>query len=93
MIPIMARENMQEWDSSTGVEEETVLAVVEAYGGDRVGLPNVPIGARKDGLRYTPRFSCGDDRDARHEHSSKTETGAHECLHQIGRQGPIVSST
>jgi hypothetical protein len=62
MLRIMAHENMQEWGHSTEVEQETVRAVVEAYGEDVIELPRP---AKKTSeLRFAPSFTVA-DADAR----------------------------
>jgi flagellar biosynthesis GTPase FlhF len=58
MIQIMARENMEEWGTNAAVEQETIRAVVEAYG---AGLIRLPIIIRPDPkvVRYAPSFVRG----------------------------------
>lgn len=58
MLQIMAAENMQEWEHSAEIEQETVRAVVEAYGEGRIELPKPDKSAKHlsysgDGQRYT----------------------------------------
>ena len=41
MAKIMAHENMEEWAHSAIIEQETVRAIVEAYGAGRIQLPAI----------------------------------------------------
>src|ERR1019366_2674698 len=54
MAKIMASENMEEWGTSAVIEQETVRAIVEAYGAGEIEIP-------KPGLhgvvRNAPYFS------------------------------------
>jgi hypothetical protein len=55
MIKIMAHENQVEWGTSSIIEQETVRAVVKAFGEGKIELPKVS--GRHDGaLRYAPSF-------------------------------------
>jgi ParB-like chromosome segregation protein Spo0J len=65
MIQIMARENMEEWGTSASVEQETIRAVVEAYGEGLITLPSVSKDAKKSQTRYAPSFIPGDADDPR----------------------------
>lgn len=60
MIQIMARENMEEWDTSALVEQETVRAVVQAYADGLIKLPDVPKMAPPQHIRYAPSFIPGE---------------------------------
>ena len=55
MLKIMARDNMDEWGTSTQVILETVRAVVEAYGEGKIALGEVPETGRP-WYRYAPSF-------------------------------------
>ena len=57
MIKIMAHENLDDWGHDSGIERETVRAIVQAFGEDKIYLPN-PQG-REDQLRYAPSFCFG----------------------------------
>jgi hypothetical protein len=60
MIQIMARENMEEWETSASVIQETIRAVVEAYGAGLIRLRPVDNNAvRKGAIRYAPSFKAG----------------------------------
>jgi hypothetical protein len=54
MLQIMARENMEEWDTCASVEHETIRAVVEAYAEGKIALEKPGAEARH--LRYAPSF-------------------------------------
>lgn len=58
MIKIMAQENMQEWESDAAVIQETIRAVVEAYGQGLIALRSINL---KDQalIRYAPSFIPG----------------------------------
>ena len=59
MIQIMARENMEEWGSSAIVEQETIRAVVEAYGAGLIQLRS-PKKLDMRYIRYAPSFLPSD---------------------------------
>jgi flagellar biosynthesis GTPase FlhF len=61
MIQIMARENMEEWETNAGVIQETIRAVVEAYGEGLISLPPVDMtkDVNKTNIRYAPSFVAG----------------------------------
>jgi flagellar biosynthesis GTPase FlhF len=60
MIQIMARENMEEWETSASVIQETVRAVVEAYGAGLISLRyEPPMKMNTTRIRYAPSFRAG----------------------------------
>jgi hypothetical protein len=59
MLKIMAHENLDEWGHDSGIERETVRAVVKAFAEDRIFLPK-PAGNTPNGqMRYAPSFCFG----------------------------------
>jgi len=62
MIQIMARENMEEWETNAGVIQETIRAVVEAFGEGLIDLPTVDMtkDVNKAVIRYAPSFVPGE---------------------------------
>jgi hypothetical protein len=73
MARMMAHENMQEWESSATVEQETIRAIVEGYANGKIELDD-PNGVTKGRLRYAPRFSIGEHQDARPDAPYTIET-------------------
>lgn len=65
MIQIMARENMEEWETNAAVIQETVRAVVEAYGEGLITLPTVSEKANKGQLRFAPSFVLAQEESER----------------------------
>jgi hypothetical protein len=61
MARIMAHENMEEWGHSAAIEQETVRAIVEAYGKGEIELPKPGRDAPRARLRYAPSFLLGVD--------------------------------
>ena len=61
MAKIMAHENMEEWAHSAIIEQETVRAIVEAYGDGRIKLPAVKKGTTRGTIRIAPSFKAGPD--------------------------------
>jgi ParB-like chromosome segregation protein Spo0J len=61
MLQMMARENMDERRTSAVVEQETVRAVVDAYAGGKVTLPEIPKDTKRVVIRYAPSFVQGDE--------------------------------
>ena len=59
VIRIMANENMQEWQSSALVEQETVRAIVQAYADGLIELEAIPININQAQRRYAPSFVLG----------------------------------
>lgn len=62
MIRSMADENMQEWGHDSGIERETVKAIVEAYGEGKITLSKPSVGTsggNPNTLRYAPSFCFG----------------------------------
>ncbi|KKL69852.1 hypothetical protein LCGC14_2110780 [marine sediment metagenome] len=56
MLRIMADENIQEWATSSSIEQETVKAVVNAYADGWIELPEVKNPECGGGLRNAPGF-------------------------------------
>ena len=56
MIQIMARENMDEWESNVLVEQETIRATIQAFADDRIQFETLPKDTRQNYLRYAPSF-------------------------------------
>lgn len=54
MAQIMAHENMEEWSHSASIEQETVRAIIEAYGEGEIEIPPPPKSANR--LRLAPSF-------------------------------------
>lgn len=59
MLKIMAHENLDEWGHDSGIERETVRAVVKAFAEDRIFLPKPPKDTSSDKLRHAPNFCFG----------------------------------
>ncbi len=57
MLKIMAAENMEQWGTSSTVEQETIRSVVLAYAAGKIELPK-PKGMQY--IRYAPSFRRGD---------------------------------
>ena len=64
MIRSMADENMQEWGHDSGIERETVKAIVEAYGAGKINLTKPAGNTPTDSFRYAPSFCFGKQRVA-----------------------------
>lgn len=73
MLHIMADENMQEWDTSALIDQETVRAVVEAYGAGKIELSAPDEKTPKNQLRYAPSFVQGYVMRARASHAYTAE--------------------
>jgi hypothetical protein len=52
MLKMMARENMQEWGTSAGIELETIRAVIDAFGKGEIDLLPVPKKTPADAIRH-----------------------------------------
>jgi len=68
MLQMMARENMEEYQTSVSVEHETVRAVIEAYDAGIIDLGEVPRDTPTHQIRHAPSFVQGDvtpDREPR----------------------------
>jgi len=75
MIQMMARQNMEEWNTSAIVSMETIRAVVEAYGAGLISLPGVPKKTSPDRIRYAPSFArTGADLPASTDHPYTANT-------------------
>jgi hypothetical protein len=59
MALMMAQENMEEWDSSALVEQETIRAIVEGYAAGRIKLPRPDKKTPRNNIRYAPSFQIG----------------------------------
>ena len=67
MLQMMARENMDEWRTSAVVEQETVRAVVDAYAGGKIALPEIHKETKKVVIRHAPSFIQGDETGQREQ--------------------------
>ena len=56
MAQIMAHENMEEWTHSASIEQETVRAIVEAYGKGEIELPKPNAKTSHNQIRLAPSF-------------------------------------
>lgn len=75
MLKIMVQENMQEWDTSAAIEQESVRAVVLAYGDGTIQLPAPDPKTPLDRLRFAPSFTLGgDDPNAHLDHGRRRYT-------------------
>lgn len=57
MLRMMAHENRQEWGAAAAFEQETIRAVVEAYGAGTINLPRPKRDTPKSALRVAPHFA------------------------------------
>ena len=57
MLRMMADENMDEWRTSSEIEQETIRAVVLAYAEGRIELARPKYGGRGGGVRLAPGFT------------------------------------
>ncbi len=57
MLKIMAHENQEDWKTMASVEQETVRAVVEAYGKEIIDLPQPS--PKAGSVRHAPSFKIG----------------------------------
>lgn len=72
MLRIMADENMQEWTSSAAIEQETIAAVVRAYGAGKIALS--PPNGRHDQVRHAPSYLTRSDGSS-HPYTKETIAG------------------
>ena len=56
MLKIMAHENLDDWGHDSGIERETVRAVVTAFAEDRVALAKPNKDTPTTAIRYAPSF-------------------------------------
>jgi hypothetical protein len=56
MLKIMAHENLDDWGHDSGIERETVRAVVQAFAADRIALAKPSKDTRLDQMRFAPSF-------------------------------------
>ena len=57
----MARENMEEWGTSSDIEAETVRSTVQAFADGGIEFEDVPAKTNKSNIRDAPSFLTGDD--------------------------------
>ena len=74
MIKIMARENKEEWQWSTTVEQETVRTVIEAFAEGKIELPKTKDGTTRGHVRVAPSFIAIPDHSGRPERSYSAAT-------------------
>lgn len=56
MLKIMAHENLDDWGHDSGIERETVRAVVQAFAADRIALAKPSKETSLNQMRYAPTF-------------------------------------
>lgn len=77
MLQMMVEENMQEWSTSATVEQESVRAVILAYGAGKIKLPRPDPKASLAKLRFAPSFlQGGDDPNVHLDHKRRRYTSA-----------------
>ena len=75
MARMMAHENMQEWESSATVEQETIRAIIEGYADGKITLES-PNGVESGGrLRFAPRFGIDPGAHGDRPYTVKTLAG------------------
>ena len=73
ILRMMADENMDEWHTSSEVEQETIRAVVLAYAAGKIELPKVPGKVQKSNIRYAPNYTRGcSDTSSEHPYTDQT---------------------
>ena len=73
MLKIMAAENMEQWGTSSTIEQETIRSVVMALAAGKIELPGVPVKVQKSNIRYAPGFIKGCCSDAgQHPYTEQT---------------------
>ena len=77
MLQMMVEENMQEWRTSATVEQESLRAVILAYGAGKIELPLPDPKASHAKLRFAPSFlQGGDDPNVNLDHARRRYTSA-----------------
>jgi hypothetical protein len=61
MAKIMVNENMEEWENSATIEQESIRTVIEGYASDRLKLPLVKRGKAYMAPHFQPLDSGGDE--------------------------------
>jgi len=76
MVKIMAHENQTEWAQSAVNDQETIRAIVLAFGNGKIEMPPVQKGTSRGTIRRAPNFVVQRDGDEDSERQDSSYTAA-----------------